>query len=171
MPSRCLIDGGIEFLLGESLATDEIRSLRAGNCRIRLLTEVLVHFGGRRTGCAHGRAVRRRHSFPSVLGYAPVDQRTPRAWCSLRTLDGACGNALVHIDLAAVFVIGGDHSSSVAAGTRFCLHVWRGERKEGRDYGTSHQGELQAFSHNRVRAPPLGTKDPAAAYPEPDGET
>jgi len=57
---------------------------------------------------------------------------------------------VIHVDLAAT-VIGGrsDHGDSTAS-TRLCLNVWRSDRKEGRDYGTSHQGEFQVFSHSRV---------------------
>ncbi len=62
----------------------------------------------------------------------------------------AHGNNVVLINLASVLVGGrGDHFFR-STRTGFCLHVWRGERKGGRDYGTSHQGELQVLSHSRV---------------------
>ena len=62
-------------------------------------------------------------------------------------LAGAHRKGFVDIDFPAIVVGAGDYGG----GTGFCLHVWRGERKEGRDYGTCHQGELQVFSHSRVR--------------------
>src|SRR5579863_8384096 len=76
---------------------------------------------------------------------APESQRiSPRR--SLGTLARDYRKGFVDVDFPAVVVGAGDCSG----GTGFCLHVWRGERKEGRDYGTGHQGELQVFSHSRV---------------------
>src|SRR5260221_13633706 len=87
-----------------------------------------------------------RNRLPAVFGGAPEGQRTPLEW-RLRALAGHCWKGLIHIDFPAVIVgAAGDHRLG-AVGTGFCLHAWRCERKEGRDYGTSHQGELQVFSH------------------------
>ena len=135
-----LIDGGIDLLRRERLSANKARERRAFS---GMLAEVMVDLRRGRARCPD---VGGRNRFPAVLRRTPECQRTALGW-SFRALARGHRKRFVDIDFAAVVIRTSDDSGS----TGFCLHVWHGERKEGRDYGTSHQGELQAFSHSRVQ--------------------
>src|SRR5580698_3475635 len=167
-----LVDGGVDLLRRERLSANKVRERRAFSGS---LAEVMVDLRRSRARCPD---VGGRNRFPAMLRGTPECQRTTLGW-SFRALARGYRKRFVDIDFAAIVVSTRDDSGS----TGFCLHVWHSERKEGRDYGTSHQGELQAFSHSRVQ---ISTQDGQgticvkkldadeklrATYPEPDGES
>ena len=143
VPCRSLFNRGVNLLGSETISTNKAqitRALRIG------LAQIVVDLRGCGSCRTHGSATGSAHRFPATLLGAPVDQaRTPRSHRFLCSFGSE--NNFIDIHLMPVFVTGSDGGRGAATGTRRRLHGWRSERKEGRDYGTGHQDELQAFVH------------------------